>query len=60
MRLNDRKCSRQASRSLRLDFPCASPSSKNFQSFSQERKSDLSSSNCFCASSAAAARSLGF
>src|SRR5258708_2565425 len=59
MRLNERKCSRQASCSLRLDFPCSSAPSKNFQSFSQERKSDFSSLNCFCASSAAAARSLG-
>src|SRR2546426_6176365 len=59
MRLNERKCSRQASCSLRLDFMRASASSKNFQSFSQERKSDFSSSKRFCASSAAAARSLG-
>src|SRR2546422_3214404 len=53
IRLKDRKCTRQASCSLRLDFLCSSASSKNFQSLSHERKSDLSSLKRFCASSAA-------
>src|SRR6266480_737509 len=59
MRLKERKWSRHASWSLWLDFLCASASSKKFQSLIQERKSDFSSSKRFCASSAAAARSLG-